>query len=110
MERLFVYGTLAPGRANHGVMQTIPGSWTEATLRGRLLDEGWGADMGCPGIVPDEDGMAVDGFVFASEHLAEHWQMLDEGEGEGYRRVRVRVLLEGGEQVDAQVYALRHGA
>ncbi len=43
MQRLFVYGTLAPGRANHKVLMNIPGSWETVTLRGTLLQDGWGA-------------------------------------------------------------------
>ena len=106
MERLFVYGTLAPGRANHDVMRPIAGEWTAATLKGRLLEEGWGAEMGCPGIVPDENGGDVDGFVLSSDRLAEHWSMLDAFEDDGYRRVSVQVRLETGAVVSAQVYAL----
>ncbi|MEO0354161.1 MAG: gamma-glutamylcyclotransferase family protein, partial [Cyanobacteria bacterium P01_A01_bin.3] len=56
MERLFVYGTLAPGRVNHGMLEAIPGSWRAATLKGKLLAEGWGSELGCPGIIPSEDG------------------------------------------------------
>jgi len=40
MERLFIYGTLAPGRPNHHVVEDIPGNWEEATLKGTLLNEG----------------------------------------------------------------------
>ena len=55
-ERLFIYGTLAPGRSNHHHMVDIPGDWQPATLRGRLYEEGWGAAAGYPAIVPGEDG------------------------------------------------------
>ncbi|MGK7911412.1 MAG: gamma-glutamylcyclotransferase family protein [Synechococcus sp.] len=106
MDRLFVYGTLAPGRANHRLLEAIPGAWQAATLNGNLLEEGWGSELGCPGIVPSEEGEAVEGHVFSSNHLSEHWAMLDEFEGDGYRRVRVSVQVEGAEQVEAFVYAL----
>jgi hypothetical protein len=72
MQRLFVYGTLAPGRANHEVLKGIPGSWEAATLRVTLLQEGRGAAMVCPGVVPTEFGDEVEGFVFSSAHLASH--------------------------------------
>jgi len=110
MQRLFVYGTLAPGRANHNVLESISGSWEAATLKGTLLQEGWGAAMGCPGIVPTEDGGEVEGFVLSSAHLADHWPMLDELEGDGYERVAVKVKVNGTHEVEAYVYALNRDA
>ena len=106
MLRLFVYGTLAPGRPNHDVLADISGSWASATLKGRLLQEGWGAKQGCPGIVPTEDGEDVAGHLLTSSQLDRHWPRLDAFEGGGYRRVEVSVRVEGGELVDAFVYAL----
>lgn len=106
IERLFVYGTLAPGRANHEVLKDIPGSWEEATLRGTLHQEGWGAAMGCPGIVPVEDGDEVAGYVFSSAHLADLWSRLDAFEGEGYERVPATIRINGADEVEAYVYAL----
>ena len=108
-ERLFVYGTLAPGRANHDVLEAIPGTWEAATIKGKLFQEGWGAQLGSPGIVPTEDGDVVQGFVFSSEHLTDQWARLDAFEGEGYDRVRVTVRVEGTRSVDAYVYALKRG-
>lgn len=56
MVRLFVYGTLLPGEANHDlaapyVLASFPG-----TIRGRLYDAG-----GYPGCVLDGDGPTVEG-------------------------------------------------
>ncbi|MEM7084205.1 MAG: gamma-glutamylcyclotransferase family protein [Pseudomonadota bacterium] len=107
-ERLFVYGTLAPGRANHDTLADIEGTWLAATVRGHLLDQGWGAKMGYPGIVPASDGAVVEGFVLSSSLLHTKWSMLDAFEGDAYRRESVAVTLETGEIVDAYVYALRH--
>jgi len=110
MQRLFVYGTLAPGRANHKVLSSIPGSWEAATLKGTLLQEGWGAAMGCPGIIPTEDGDVVAGYVFSSEHLADHWPRLDALEGGEYERVSVTVRVGGTHDIEAYVYALNRDA
>ena len=110
MQRLFVYGTLAPGRVNHEVLKGIPGTWEVATLKGTLLQEGWGAAMGCPGIIPTADADEVEGFVFSSEHLALHWSRLDAFEGEGYERVSVTVRINGTQDVEAYVYALNRNA
>ena len=109
MQRLFVYGTLAPGRRNHDVLKNISGSWEAATLRGILLEEGWGAAMGCPGIIPTADGDEVEGFLFSSVHLAAHWPKLDAFEGEAYERVSVTVRVNGIHDVEAYVYALNRG-
>jgi gamma-glutamylcyclotransferase (GGCT)/AIG2-like uncharacterized protein YtfP len=65
--RLFVYGTLVPGRPNEHVLANVPGEWEPATVTGTLLQEGWGAAMGYPGIVLDERGDEVKGFLFSSE-------------------------------------------
>lgn len=110
MDRLFVYGTLAPGKANHHVMAPIGGEWEAATLRGHLMQEGWGAEMGSPGIVPSPDGEAVAGYVVASPKLGGHWSMLDAFEGDGYQRMLVEVTTESGKRVSAFVYALNRKA
>ncbi|MEM1188935.1 MAG: gamma-glutamylcyclotransferase family protein [Pseudomonadota bacterium] len=104
---LFVYGTLAPGRPNHHLLAGLEGTWAKATLKGRLMDEGWGADQGYPGIIPDPDASPVRGHVLSSPELAAHWAMLDEFEGPGYERRSVAVTLASGEALQAWVYALR---
>jgi gamma-glutamylcyclotransferase (GGCT)/AIG2-like uncharacterized protein YtfP len=103
---LFVYGTLAPGRSNAHILADVPGTWEPATVRGQLLPEGWGAALGFPALVIDDQGPEVSGLLFTSAVLAEHWDRLDEFEGEGYDRVLTTVTLEGGE-VQAYLYALR---
>jgi len=109
--RLFVYGTLAPGRPNEHVLADVPGDWEPATVTGTLLQEGWGAAAGYPGIVLDGRDEEVKGFLFSSESLAEHWARLDEFEGEGYERVLATVKLKDGTAVDAYIYRLsRNGS
>lgn len=105
--RLFVYGTLAPGRPNAHVLADVPGQWQPATVSGTLRKEGWGAAVGYPGIVLDACGGEVDGFLFSSGHLPAHWARLDAFEGEGYERVMAEAKLADGTIVDAHVYALR---
>lgn len=107
IHRLFVYGTLAPGRPNDHVLADVPGRWQPATVTGSLRAEGWGAAVGYPGIVLDERGGDVHGFLFSSEALAEHWPRLDEFEGDGYARVVTPVTLGDGSTVDAYIYRLR---
>ena len=104
--RLFVYGTLAPGRPNAHVLADVPGQWEPATVTGSLRQEGWGAEVGYPGIVLDGGGGEVEGFLFSSENLAECWARLDAFEGEGYARVLTPVRLDDGTVVDAYIYSL----
>ena len=104
--RLFVYGTLAPGRPNAHVLADVPGEWEPATVVGTLHPEGWGAAAGYPGIVLDERGGEVEGLLFSSEKLAEHWDRLDEFEGEGYERVLTTAKRKDGTTVDAYIYKL----
>jgi gamma-glutamylcyclotransferase (GGCT)/AIG2-like uncharacterized protein YtfP len=107
IQRLFVYGTLAPGRPNEHVLSEIGGSWEEATVTGTLRQEGWGAAMGYPGIVLDQHGDEIQGFLFSSEKLSDHWARLDEFEGKSYERVMTVVKLNDNRTVDAYIYQLR---
>ena len=109
MQRLATYGTLGPGRANHHVVAGIPGSWRRGVVRGRLVDEGWGAELGFPGLILIDEGdpLAVD--LLESDDLAGHWARLDEFEGPGYRRVTTTVETVDG-AVDACIYVIRSDA
>lgn len=109
LDKLFVYGTLCPGRPNEHVMTAIGGEWREGFVRGHLKDKGWGAEMGFPGIELAEDGEKVNGFVFISENLADNWHKLDEFEGSEYSRVVTPVYLKDGTSVDAYIYMLSEG-
>ena len=106
-DRLFVYGTLAPGRANEHVLAEVPGTWEPATVTGHLVQEGWGAGLGFPAILLDDDGPDVQGLLFTSPVLADHWARLDAFEGEGYERRLTTARLPDGRAVSAYVYTLR---
>lgn len=106
IERLFVYGSLAPGRPNEHILAAIPGTWEPASVSGRLREEGWGAALGFPGLDLDESGETIEGFVLSSEALAAHWARLDEFEGDAYRRILADVRLGSGQTVKAYIYAL----
>jgi gamma-glutamylcyclotransferase (GGCT)/AIG2-like uncharacterized protein YtfP len=103
--RLAVYGTLAPGRSNHGQMAGMAGTWTPGTVRGRRFDQGWGAAEGYPGLVLDPEGAEVAVQVFRSADLPGHWARLDAFEGEGYRRVVTPVRMDEC-IMDACIYVL----
>ncbi len=103
--RLATYGTLAPGRANHHLLADLPGRWTMGVVRGRLVEEGWGAAQGYPAIILDESAEPVACHVFESEELPHHWARLDAFEGGEYERVAVAIVLDNGETVEAMIYA-----
>lgn len=104
--RLFVYGTLAPGRPNQHVLAKIEGHWQPARVKGRLEQSGWGAELGYPGLVLDDGAGEVSGLLFTAEGLAEQWPMLDEFEGSGYKRCVTQATLACGEEVECYVYTL----
>ncbi len=99
--RLATYGTLAPGRVNHHQLAELPGRWLEGTVAGRLVEAGWGAKLGYPGLILDLAGLdpaaeAVAVHLFESPELPGHWPRLDSFEGEGYRRVVAPVATDEG--------------
>ncbi|WP_437889612.1 gamma-glutamylcyclotransferase family protein [Phytobacter sp. V91] len=106
MERLFVYGTLRPGHSNAHIMENIGGEWLAGYVTGTFYERGWGAAADFPGIVLDERGPQVHGYLFISASLAAHWPMLDEFE-DGYDRVEVTVTTQDGQQLRAWIYQLQ---
>ncbi|SKC20797.1 Uncharacterized conserved protein YtfP, gamma-glutamylcyclotransferase (GGCT)/AIG2-like family [Kosakonia radicincitans] len=106
MESLFVYGTLRPGCSNAHILEKIGGEWLPGYVTGTFYARGWGAAADFPGIVLDENGAQVHGYLFLSDNLAAHWPMLDEFE-EGYDRVLVEVTTAEGKRVSAWIYQLQ---
>jgi gamma-glutamylcyclotransferase (GGCT)/AIG2-like uncharacterized protein YtfP len=106
--RLFAYGTLAPGRANAHLLADVHGTWEPATLRGHLVQAGWGAALGYPAVLLDNDPAdAVSGMLLTSDALDGVWDELDAFEGDGYQRVIVDVTVADGTRRSAQAYVLR---
>lgn len=101
--RLATYGTLAPGRVNHHQLAGLQGHWRQGTVRGTLVETGWGATLGFPALVLDPEGSVIDVHLFESPDLPDHWDRLDEFEGDGYRRVIACVSTADGE-MEAWIY------
>ena len=74
-------------------------------MRGRLIEAGWRAVLGFPGLVLDDEGEAVEVELFESLDLPSHWERLDVFEGAGYKRVTVTVVAAG-ETLAASVYVV----
>ena len=108
--RLSGYGTLAPGRKNHWVLEGLKGTWSAGTVRGHLHAKGWGATDGYPALVQDEGGPEVAVQMFESAELPFHWKRIDEFEGPGYRRTVVPVRMSSGEVVRCHIYELNQGS
>ncbi|MGB5792459.1 gamma-glutamylcyclotransferase family protein [Poseidonibacter sp.] len=106
-ETLFVYGTLMPNCPNGHVLENIVGKFVPATVKGYLKDAGWSASMGYPGIKLDEKGDTVHGYLFYSNNLINHWDNLDEFEGEEFERQEVNVERYDELDVDTFIYVLK---
>ena len=76
-------------------------------MKGHLKQCGWGAEIGYPAIVLDEDGEDVSGFVFSSDNLDKHWHELDDFEGEEYKRVIAEVQVDDHKLIEAHIYVLK---
>jgi len=108
MAKLFVYGTLGLGNPNEHILKKIGGSWEKGFVWGKLFKEGWGAEMGFPGIKLEEKTEKIEGYIFCSDRIHEHWKVLDDFEGIGYERVKATVIMGKEEKkVEAFIYALK---
>ena len=104
-QRLATYGTLAPGRINHHQLVGLEGRWCLGTVAGRLVEAGWGAKLGFPGLILDPEGDAVEVHLFESPDLIHHWPRLDSFEGAGYRRVEAEVATPD-DRLPAWIYVI----
>ena len=104
--RLATYGTLAPGQPNYGQLAALEGTWRQGTVKGKLVEAGWGASLGYPGLVLDSSAGRVDVHLFESRDLPAHWARLDAFEGDGYRRVVTIVHTDDGD-FDASIYVIK---
>ncbi len=103
--RLATYGTLAPGRINNHQLAELQGVWRQGSVRGRLIEAGWGAKLGYPGLILEPSGQTVDVYIFESSDLPDHWQRLDEFEGVGYQRVVTAINTSDG-YLQASIYVI----
>ena len=84
-DRIFVYGTLQPGMAAWGLVEPfVTGEPVRSSLPGTLHDTGRGYPAFRPG-----DGGGVPGYVLRLERPEDALPVLDEYEGDEYRRIRV---------------------
>lgn len=104
---LIIYGSLAPGEANHHIISHINGIWLKAFIKGKIIDNGWATRTGYPEFkrASDKDSHSVEVLAFMSEELDDHWKQLDDFEAtESYKRTTITCELEGGQIVEAFIY------
>jgi len=103
--RLAVYGSLAPGRENHGQLAALKGKWSsDLFVHGKMEPSGWEAAIGFPAMRWRLQGPAVAVFLFVSPDLASHWSRLDAFEGRDYVRILVPVFGSAGFSCVANLY------
>jgi gamma-glutamylcyclotransferase (GGCT)/AIG2-like uncharacterized protein YtfP len=105
MNALFVYGTLRPGHSNAHILKTSAVNGWPVSSPVRSTNAAGARRRTFPDC-PPPDGPRVEGYLFISDNLSAHWQMLDEFE-DGYDRVEVTVTTSEGKQVQAWIYQLQ---
>lgn len=97
-QQLAVYGTLAPGEANHREVAAVGGEWRAATVRGHRSVHDY------PVFTWDEAAAPVAVLLLVAERLPSHWRALDAFEGPSYCRVLVPVDGGDGRTTVANLY------
>jgi gamma-glutamylcyclotransferase (GGCT)/AIG2-like uncharacterized protein YtfP len=97
--RLAVYGTLAPGQANHHMIANIQGLWEDGFIVGKLheIDGLIAFRWKTPG-----DKVAIK--LLTSPDFPSHWQGLDRFEGPPYRRILVPIETYSGQLEIANIF------
>lgn len=103
--RIFVYGTLMPKSSEGHRLKKIGGSWQDAYIYCFYDQEGWGMTEGYPGIVVPGPHLLT-GYLFSSLNLPQHWDSLDDYEGDRYLRQLVEVTVLPDTKVLAHTYVL----
>ena len=80
-KHLIVYGSMAPGGPNHGLLTGLKGEWMEGWVTGELLERGWSAAMSYPALRWCPEGGDIRAAMFISPDLPRHWRRFDDFEG-----------------------------
>ena len=107
-KKLIVYGSLAPNAENHWVVEHIKGNWQKGIVKGLLLQEGWGAEMGYLGFkhTESDNQETIKVVALLSDELPANWQAIDEFEGDEYKRVLATYQLNNGQIGVGFIYAI----
>jgi gamma-glutamylcyclotransferase (GGCT)/AIG2-like uncharacterized protein YtfP len=105
-QHLIVYGSLAPGGPNHGLVAELEGEWLEGWVTGELLDRGWSAAMSYPALKWCPEGGDVEARLLDSRELPGYWRRLDEFEGLEYSRILAPFWTADGQVWVGNIYAM----
>ncbi len=103
---LIVYGSLAPGGPNHGLLAHLKGEWFKGWVTGELLERGWSAAMSYPALRWCPEGGEIGAYLFMSDDLPGFWRRLDEFEGLEYSRIWAPFWSSDGEVRVGNIYAM----
>jgi len=109
-ERLIVYGSLAPGRANHHHVAELAGDWTSGWITGDRVPIGWGTALGHAAVRFRAGGERIPAWVLRSAELPTAWDRLDAFEGAAYQRLLAPFETEAGVVAVGYYYAATAGA
>ena len=97
-ERLVIYGTLAPGKPNHNVIQDLSGGYRDCSVHGRISEVD-----GLPYFTWAPSEASLGAQLLSSRQLPDKWDDLDRFEGDGYKRRLIPVAVGDGLTV-ASIY------
>ena len=107
IDNLFVYGTLQKGQQHENFLNNLNGSWKKGFVFGELLNISSGPDYGYPALKLDAKGSKIYGMIFHSKDLESHIKKIDKFEGDNYKRIISKIILEDGSQVESYLYELK---
>jgi gamma-glutamylcyclotransferase (GGCT)/AIG2-like uncharacterized protein YtfP len=105
INRLFVYGTLAPNQENEHFLKPLHGDWQTAWVRGVIYPQGLPTTEGYPALRLNDQSPYIQGLMFSSNELTTIWPQLDAFEGEGYARLVTTARLSDGSETQTYTYA-----
>jgi gamma-glutamylcyclotransferase (GGCT)/AIG2-like uncharacterized protein YtfP len=97
-ERLVIYGTLAPGKPNHNVIEDLSGDYRDCSVHGRISEVD-----GLPYFTWAPSEASLEAQLFSSRQLPDKWDDLDQFEGDGYKRRLIPATVGDGLTV-ASIY------
>jgi gamma-glutamylcyclotransferase (GGCT)/AIG2-like uncharacterized protein YtfP len=106
INRLIVYGSLAPGESNEHVLQPLKGTWSSGFIKGYKEILTTGEAIGYYAFTPDDNGPDIEVLIFESDELFGYWDVLDEFEGDDYKRILIEYEDPKGKKQMGHIYRI----